>query len=90
MYPCVAINAVPAYCDPVGSVVEFTLTTFDVAAYACYCLTCYQQLIAYRAVRSVTNRTTLAHCFMLENERASLFFVALEAFFILSQQTTTQ
>ena len=90
MHPRVAIDAVPAYCDLVVVVVKLTLTTFDVAAYARYRRTCHEKLVVYRAVRSVTNRTTLAHCFMLENERASLFFVALEAFFILSQQTTTQ
>lgn len=89
MYLCVAIDAVPGYCDPVIVVVKLTLTTFDVAAYARYRLTCYKELIAYRAVRSVTNCAALAHRFMLKDKRASLLLVALEAFFVPSQQTST-
>lgn len=83
-----AINATEvagiAVVNPAG------LTRFDVTAYARYRRTRYKELIAYRAVRGVTNGTAFAHRFVLEDKRASLFFVAFEAFFILAQQTSTQ
>ena len=86
MYPRVTIDAVPAYCDRVIIVVKLTLTAFDVTTYARYRLTCHEQLVIYRAVRSVTDGTTFAHRFVLEDKRASLLFVALEAFFILNSE----
>jgi hypothetical protein len=71
------------------AVVKGTVFIVDVTAYAGYRWTSYQQLIVYGAVRGVTNCTALAHRFMLEDKRTSLFLVALEAFFIPSQQTGT-
>jgi hypothetical protein len=70
--------------------VKLTLTTFDVTAYARYRLTRYEELIVYRAVWSMTNCTAFPHRFVLEDKRASLFFVALEAFLSLAQQAGTQ
>jgi hypothetical protein len=77
----VAINA-----GPVG-VLNRTVFVLDMTAYARYRRTSYEELIAYRAVRSMTNATAFPHRFMLEDERASLLFVTLEAFLSLAQQT---
>ena len=60
----------------------------NMTAYARYRLTCYEEFVVYRAVRRVTNATAFPHRFMLEDERASLLFVTLEAFLSLAQQTS--
>ena len=86
MYRCVAVstNAMSA------SVVKLTGTFgIDVTAYARYRWTCHEKFITYRAVRTVTNGTAFAHRFMLLDEWASHFLMALEAFFVPSQQTGT-
>lgn len=70
-------------------VVNRTVFIVDMTTYAGYRWTCDKELIAYGAVWGVTDCTALAHRFVLEDKRASLFLVALEAFFIPSQQTGT-
>lgn len=87
MNPRMTVNA--AEMGEIAVVNLAILTRFDVAAYARYCLTCHEEFVVYRAVRSVTDCTTFTHRFVLKDKRASLLFVALEAFFIPSQQTGT-
>jgi hypothetical protein len=63
--------------------IEFWL---EVTAHARYQLTCQQQLIVYRAVRIVTDSTTVTHRIVLEDKRTSDLFVALETLFVLVEQ----
>ena len=46
-----------------------------------------QQALVNRAVRCVANSTSLAHCFMLIDERAALLRVTLKASFVSAQET---
>ena len=46
-----------------------------------------QQALVNRAVRRVTNSTSLAHCFMLVHKRSALLCVTLEASFVSTQET---
>jgi len=80
----VAVNT-----GPVG-VGNRTVFVLDMTAYAGYRWTSYEELVVYRAVWRVTDTTAFPHRFMLEDKRAPLFLVALEAFFVPSQQTSTQ
>ncbi len=86
MHSRVAVNALIACCNWVSSVVNFTLTTFDMTAYARYRLTCYEEFVVYRTVRRMTDGTAFAHRFMFEDKWASLFFVAFETGLILAKQ----
>ena len=45
-----------------------------------------QQTLVYRAMRRMTDHTTLTHCFVLVNERAALRGVALEASLVSAQE----
>ncbi len=69
-------------------VVNRTVFIVDMTAYAGYRWTSYEELVVYRAVWSMTDCTAFPHRFMLEDKRASLIFVTLEAFLIPSQQTS--
>jgi hypothetical protein len=72
-----------------SAVVERTVLIVDMTAYAGYRWTSYEELVVYRTVRGMTDCTALTHRFMLEDKRTSLFLVALETFFVPSQQTST-
>ncbi len=78
------------YATGAPGVVNIAGFIFYVTAYARYRLTCHEEFIIYRAVRSVTYCTAVSHRFMLKDKWASLFFVAIEAFFTLAQQAATQ
>ncbi len=65
-----------------------TVFIIDMTAYAGYRWTSHEELIVYRAVRSVTDCTAFPHRFMLKDKRASLLLMTLEAFLIPSQQTS--
>jgi len=88
----VAVNTVSVVVVDIkgdGVAVGSYMNGFDVTAYARYRRTCHEEFIVYRAVRSVTDCTAFPHRLVLKDKWASLLFVALEAFFIPSQQTGT-
>ena len=60
--------------------------TFYMAAYARYSWTRYKQFVIYRAVRCVADWTAFTHSRVFEDKWAFLLFVALETFFILTEQ----
>jgi hypothetical protein len=85
MYFRVTIKTVGSAVVNIAGFIRFNMT-----AYAGYRLTCHEEFVVYRAVRSMTNATAFPHRFMFEDKRASLLFVTLEAFLIPSSQTGTQ